>query len=198
MANEIGVVEAILGSVMVTSMDGSSRQLKVGDAVFAKELITTGSDGAIEIEFTDNEVMDLGRSSQVMLDGQFYAPSSPPTTEISHDIPTEQAVISLLTEGQGDDILSGHDDALYHTEPHSIAAVIHELRSSIELADLLGNPENQLIGLEHEGYLQIQVSNSEGLVQLIDMTSIAAADDVSAQLALNYLLSSGLFDDGMS
>lgn len=197
MANEIGAVTAIIGSVMATAMDGSIRYVQVGDSVFADELISTGPDGAIEIEFADGDVMDLGRSSQAMLDERFCDLNSPPAIENQENILTEQMEISFLIDGQGNDILSG--DNIYQSESdRSVLSINKDIDDVVELADVLSNPDNQLAGVEYDGYLQIQVSNSEGLVQLINLTSVAASDDVSAQASLDNILSSGIFDDGMS
>ena len=41
MATEIGFVKAIVGEVTATAADGSSRVLKVGDRVYANEMIAT-------------------------------------------------------------------------------------------------------------------------------------------------------------
>lgn len=197
MANEIGVVTAIIGSAMATATDGSIRYPQVGDSVFADDLISTGSDGAIEIEFADGDVMDLGRSSQAMLDEHFYDLNSPSAIENQDNIPTEQTEISFLVDGQGNDILSG--DNTYQSESDRSALFINkDIQDVVELADVLSNPDNQLAGFEYDGYLQIQVSNSEGLVQLINLTSVAASDDISAQATLDNILSSGIFDDGFS
>lgn len=197
MANEIGVITAIIGSAMATATDGSIRYPQVGDSVFADELISTGPDGAIEIEFADGDVMDLGRSSQAMLDEHFYDLNSPSAIENQDNIPTEQTEISFLIDGQGNDILSG--DNTYQSEPDRSTLFINkDIQDVVELADVLSNPDNQLAGFEYDGYLQIQVSNSEGLVQLINLTSVAASDDISAQATLDDILSSGIFDDGFS
>ncbi len=74
MATEIGVVKALIGAVTATSTDGSVRTLQVGDVVYANDLISTGAEGAIEIEFADGSVMDLGRSSQALLDSEVFDP----------------------------------------------------------------------------------------------------------------------------
>jgi VCBS repeat-containing protein len=72
MATQIGIVKALIGTVTATAADGSIRNLQVGDRVFVDELISTGTAGAIEIEFADGNVMDLGRDSQALLDNAMY------------------------------------------------------------------------------------------------------------------------------
>ncbi|MBL1320592.1 MAG: retention module-containing protein [Methylophaga sp.] len=74
MATEIGIVKALIGSAVITAADGSQRNLVVGDRVYADEIITTGDGSAIEIEFSDGSLMDLGRNSQALLDNEIFDP----------------------------------------------------------------------------------------------------------------------------
>ncbi len=115
----------------------------------------------------------------------------------------------FLIGGRGDDILTGGDgadifdfnetdlgtaDSPYQDEITDFSEVDGDV---IDLADVLSNPDNQIAGVEHDGHLQIQVSNSEGLVQTIDVTTVVVVDDTAAQTALNSLLGSGAVEDGM-
>jgi hypothetical protein len=72
MATQIGIVQALIGTA--TATDGSIRNLHVGDSVYADELVSTRSGGAVEIEFSDGSVMDLGRDSQALLDNAVFNP----------------------------------------------------------------------------------------------------------------------------
>ncbi|NOQ77629.1 MAG: retention module-containing protein, partial [Methylococcaceae bacterium] len=72
MAMEIGIIKILIGEVTVTAIDGTQRALHVGDAVFAGDVITTGAVSAIEIEFADGSIMDLGRSSQTVLNNDVF------------------------------------------------------------------------------------------------------------------------------
>ena len=80
MATEIGSIKTLIGTAIATSLDGTPRNLQVGDKVFASDIITTGAAGAIEIEFLDGSLMDLGRSSQAILDAEVFDPQQ--TTQI--------------------------------------------------------------------------------------------------------------------
>ena len=102
MAAQIGVVKAIIGEVTATAADGSIRTLQAGDRVFANELITTGPGGAIEIEFADGSVMDLGRNSQAMLDSEVFDLNDTALAEgAQEDVPDDVAAIQqALLEGQ--------------------------------------------------------------------------------------------------
>lgn len=199
MANEIGVVQAIMGSVSATAMNGAISYPQVGDTIFANDLIMTGPDGAIEIEFADGEVMDLGHTSQVILDGQFFDSTASFANDDQVDINEIATTMSFLVAEQGDDILSGNDSKLpQNLSSSNLKPVLDDLENVVYLADVLSNPDNQIIGVENEGHLQIQVSNSGGVIQLINLTSMSVVDDVSAQNLLDNLLSDKPVDDGMS
>lgn len=81
MATQIGIVTTLINTATSTKADGSIRNLQVGDQVFADNLISTGSLGAIEIEFDNGTVMDLGRNSQTILDSKVFVPVA--TVDIS-------------------------------------------------------------------------------------------------------------------
>ena len=102
MATQIGIVKAIFGEATATAADGSIRTLQAGDKVFANELITTGPGGAIEIEFADGSVMDLGRNSQAMLDSEVFDPNATAVAEgAQDDVPDDVAAIQqALLEGE--------------------------------------------------------------------------------------------------
>ncbi len=68
----------------------------------------------------------------------------------------------------------------------------------INLADVLGDEDNSIAGVENDGHLQIQVTNAgDGLVQTIDVNIISVVNDVAAQSALDSLIISGAVDDGI-
>jgi len=102
MATQIGVIKALIGEVTATAADGSTRTLQLGDMVYANELISTGTGGAVEIEFADGSVMDLGRSSQAMLDDAVFDPTATAVADApSDDVPDDVAAIQqALLEGE--------------------------------------------------------------------------------------------------
>ena len=102
MATQIGVIKALIGEVKATAADGSTRTLQLGDMVYANELITTGPGGAVEIEFADGSVMDLGRSTQALLDEAVFDPTATAVADApSEDVPDDVAAIQqALLEGE--------------------------------------------------------------------------------------------------
>lgn len=197
MATYIGMVQATIGSVMAFDVEGAVRNLQAGDHVFANELIATHADGAIEVEFADGEIMDLGRSSQVFLNSQFFDPNIN-TVAPDESGGARDAGNSFLIDGQGDDILSGEQEVSDDFDSDTPLPFYEDGTQRIDLSDVLSNPGYQLAGVEHNGHLQIQVSDSEGVIQLINLSTVAVADDAAAQSTLSQLLDSGMFNDGLS
>ena len=72
MATEVGIISALIGTANATATDGTVRTLQIGDKVYPNEIITTGLAGAVEVEFLDGSVMDLGRNSQAVLDNETF------------------------------------------------------------------------------------------------------------------------------
>ncbi|MCX4193818.1 retention module-containing protein [Methylophaga sp. OBS1] len=102
MATQIGVIKAIVGTVTATAADGSIRTLQAGDRVYANEVISTGPSGAVEIEFADGSVMDLGRDSQAMLDTAVFDPEATDVAEAEgQEVPDDVAAIQqAILEGE--------------------------------------------------------------------------------------------------
>ncbi|GEM_PF-1246485 len=102
MATQIGVITAVVGTVTATAEDGSIRTLQAGDRVYANEVISTGPAGAVEIEFADGSVMDLGRNSQAMLDTAVFNPDVTELAETQGEsVPDDVAAIQqAILEGE--------------------------------------------------------------------------------------------------
>ena len=63
----IAQIKKVTGQAAVLR-SGERRPAKVGDMLFVKDVIQTGSDGGIGITFIDNTVFAAGPSSQIALD----------------------------------------------------------------------------------------------------------------------------------
>jgi hypothetical protein len=63
----IAQIKKVTGQAAVLR-SGERRPAKVGDMLFIKDVIETGSDGGIGITFIDNTVFSAGPSSQIALD----------------------------------------------------------------------------------------------------------------------------------
>lgn len=105
MATEIGTIKTLIGSATAISADGSQHKLHTGEPVFTGDIITTAANSAVEIEFSDGSLMDLGRSSQAMLDNEAFDPQQ--VTEITTEAQNEVAVL--------------HQSLLDGTDPSQIA-----------------------------------------------------------------------------
>jgi T1SS-143 domain-containing protein len=69
----------------------------------------------------------------------------------------------------------------------------------LNLSDLLSDSSenNTITGLEHNGHLELQISNGNNVIQKIDITSIAVANDAAAIDQLNTMLANGAINDGI-
>ena len=63
----IAQIKKVTGQAAVVR-SGERRPAEVGDMLFVKDVIETGSDGGIGITFIDNTVFSAGPSSQIALD----------------------------------------------------------------------------------------------------------------------------------
>ncbi|PHS22599.1 MAG: hypothetical protein COA83_11380, partial [Methylophaga sp.] len=93
MATDIGIVKTLIGTAVAIDSNGSERNLLAGDKVYADEVIATGSASAIEIEFSDGSLMDMGRNSQALLDAEIFDPQQTADVETETDIAALQQAI---------------------------------------------------------------------------------------------------------
>src|SRR5690554_7811144 len=124
MATEVGIISALIGTATATAVDGTVRNLQVGDKVYPNEIITTGFAGAIEVEFTDGSVMDLGRNSQAVLDSETFDFDSvtPPVAagvDVVDDIEAIQQALPVEAE-----VVGFHDETLYLMPTGSIRGLV--------------------------------------------------------------------------
>ncbi|MET0092277.1 MAG: retention module-containing protein, partial [Sedimenticola sp.] len=68
----IGYVRLVKGHVTATAQDGTVRVLTVGDMVYPDEVIQTGPDGGVVIEFRDGAALALAGDSEALLDREVY------------------------------------------------------------------------------------------------------------------------------
>ena len=196
MALQVGVVNIIHGEVSAIRADGTSHTLQVGDSVYFQDCISTGSLAAIEISFADGSLMDLGRDSQVMLSSEFFYPKAT-NVEATDDLWVAVANANFLIDAEGDDILSGHQQTsdTHFADSQPPVFSFPDDAGELSLTDVLSQGHNHIAGVEHEGYLQVQVSNQHGVIECINLTSVAAVNDAAAQNALDILINPGSAED---
>jgi hypothetical protein len=73
-AEPIGQVATIQGTVEVTRGDGTRARLQTGDAVYQGDVLESGANGSIGIKFADQSVFSLGESGRMVLDEMVYDP----------------------------------------------------------------------------------------------------------------------------
>ena len=72
----IGKVVTADGKVEATRVDGSKVTLAEGDPVYQGDILETGKDGAVGIEFIDQSTFSLGDGGRMVLDEMIYDPGA--------------------------------------------------------------------------------------------------------------------------
>ncbi|WFP49720.1 retention module-containing protein [Methylomonas sp. EFPC3] len=67
MAQELGIVKLVSGSVSATAADGSTRVLQTGDKVFDTDILATAAGSAIVIQLADGSTVDMGGNDRMQL-----------------------------------------------------------------------------------------------------------------------------------
>ena len=65
-APKIAQIKTASGQVTIVR-DGSNLPARVGDLLYERDILETGSDGSIGVTFTDNTAMSAGTNSEVAL-----------------------------------------------------------------------------------------------------------------------------------
>ncbi|MDP5057218.1 MAG: retention module-containing protein, partial [Marinomonas hwangdonensis] len=108
LGNAIGFVTKISGSVIVQSIDGQERVVKIGDPIFFGETVVTGANGSVTIAFIDGTEVVIGGDSIVEINDEIY------NTGDTEDLVADSASdIDALQEA----ILAGDDPTLIQEAP---------------------------------------------------------------------------------
>ncbi len=186
MATQVGVITTLLGTASSTSENGAQRSLQLGDDVFHNELISTGLESALEIEFNDGSVMDMGRCMQTVLDAEVFDLAASGFYFGSDDSDVE-AIQQALLEGAdpsqiGEATAAGAGSGTGGNEGHEPIYIRHESQSVIVTSgfDTTGisiafdDIEEEIpIPLEEES------SEEETVIPIIPNVSIADAEPVT-------------------
>ncbi|RNF52003.1 retention module-containing protein [Marinomonas hwangdonensis] len=108
LGNAIGFVTKISGSVIVQSIDGQERVVKIGDPIFFGETIVTGANGSVTIAFIDGTEVVIGGDSIVEINDEIY--NTGDTEDLVADSSSD---IDALQEA----ILAGDDPTLIQEAP---------------------------------------------------------------------------------
>src|SRR5262245_11953461 len=73
--DSIGAVNQATGDAFIVHKDGTSEQASAGTAVYADDIVATGTDGAVEVIFKDGTTFSLGNNGQMRLDNLIYDPA---------------------------------------------------------------------------------------------------------------------------
>ncbi|NQW00012.1 MAG: FecR domain-containing protein [Rhodospirillales bacterium] len=157
-AEPIGTVVTATGKVEAVRADGTRVALKEGDPVYQGDVLETGSDGAIGIEFADQSTFSLGDSGRMTLDDMIYDPGG---TDNTLAVSLLQGTFSFIS-GQ---ISKGGVDDMTVTTP---VATIGIRGTKVAGHAAPEGQESSITLLEEDGGItgEIVISNSAGTVVL--------------------------------
>lgn len=81
MALVLGTVNLIIGQASAVSVDGTIRQLKVGDPVYENDIVTTADFSGLSIKLSNGEMLDLGRGSEIVVNEETLLLNVSPSVE---------------------------------------------------------------------------------------------------------------------
>ena len=73
----IGFVVDLIGDAQVRSVDGVIRVLSIGDKINEGDILTTGLNTRIVLEFYDGHTLQVGESTALLLDESVFASLMP-------------------------------------------------------------------------------------------------------------------------
>jgi len=68
LGDPVGQVTQIRGTVVVTRSDGTEEQLQAGSPIYQDDVISSGADGAVGINFVDNSSMSMAANGRMVID----------------------------------------------------------------------------------------------------------------------------------
>lgn len=68
LGDPVGQVTQIRGTVVVTRADGTEEQLQAGSPIYQDDVISSGADGAVGINFVDNSSMSMAANGRMVID----------------------------------------------------------------------------------------------------------------------------------
>ena len=75
LTDPIGQITTLTGVVEIVRVDGVRETVTEGGSVYQGDVVITGEDGAIEIEFADQSMFSLGGDGRMVLDEMIYDPA---------------------------------------------------------------------------------------------------------------------------
>lgn len=80
MAQEIGLVKIVTGTVTAIAADGSKRILQVGDRVYPTDLLTTADGSTVMIQLVNGSLVDMGSNDSMQLGAALAEQDMPVST----------------------------------------------------------------------------------------------------------------------
>ena len=102
----VGTIRIVVGDVKIIGVDGVARNAQVGDRVFAKEIIQTAANAAVQVQLESGRIFDMRADSKLALDdgvlgGPGTAGGAGAPAGIQADVASEQAALLKQLQGTG-------------------------------------------------------------------------------------------------
>ncbi|RBO83729.1 retention module-containing protein, partial [Marinomonas aquiplantarum] len=124
LGDQVGVITKLSGSVVVESIDGQERVVKVGDPVFFGEVVRTGNNGSVTIAFADGTEVQIGNDANVEINDEIYNSGS------NEDLVADSSSdVDALQQA----ILSGDDPTLIQEAPAAGETPSEQDRVDVEI-----------------------------------------------------------------
>jgi len=138
---KIGQVVQLVGEATVVGANGVERALVGGDVLYSDDVINTGANGAVVVEFSDGSRLDLGRNATVALDSEVF--------DVHRLAQVQDAVISA--KALQDMIAAGVDPTAVAEEPAAGEETLEESAESGVQIDRTGDLGEVTSGFETRG-----------------------------------------------
>jgi len=163
MANSIGIVKLVNGTVIAKSADGQTRILKEGDIVFADDVIMTGLDGTVIVTLANGQSVNLGKNVEIPLDDVPLAPFEKEEVEVAFAKSALPEPSAMADQSEGTNFM----EVLYlqpESTPdagHKTEGIVKDFDSPLERL-YEGNNEELTLNVENV-IAGITIGNSNGI-----------------------------------
>ena len=189
--NVIGKVSVLVGQAKAVNVEGMSRVLKLGDEIYASDVIKTAPEARVEITFGPDHSFVVAENQSVTIDSTIYGDGDPEATQL--------AVLEREAQGLGVDPKietaiasnSGSLDSLLESTASGLGGGTGNEHGGREtLAPLMRVAEELNLGTIHQGPA---VSNVAGVAETTQTPSHISA---SAELGVQSVSAAQVVEGG--
>ncbi|WP_213879834.1 retention module-containing protein [Pseudomonas sp. dw_358] len=181
MAQLIGVVSKVVGTVIAVAANGGRRVLVEGDRLYAGDVLETGTSGAVAVHLQNGQDMMLGRDSTVHLSEQTLATNVVPHVEIVAEGTAPNASPLIDVERIQAAIAAGQDPSVdadptaAGTTPAVATGTAAGGGHSFVLLEAVGGAVAPTVGLDTAGVTSTAATASLFVNSLVSTTAVTVS-----------------------